>query len=97
MDNDESSKVIFFCKIENRKLISFEDIDRWADPTAPKALADVFEALVGAIFLDSGYSLEAVWKIIEPLLRTYISMIIYSPHLKSRIIFFQLFFKTTQH
>ncbi|CAF5043527.1 unnamed protein product, partial [Rotaria magnacalcarata] len=30
-----------------------KDLDQWADSTAPKALADVFEALVGAIFLDS--------------------------------------------
>ncbi|CAF3584226.1 unnamed protein product [Rotaria socialis] len=49
------------------------DIDAWADSTAPKALADVFEALIGAIFLDSGYSLETVWTIIEPLLRQYIT------------------------
>jgi hypothetical protein len=33
----------------------------------------VFEALVGAIFLDSGYSLDIVWEVIEPLLRQYIS------------------------
>ncbi|CAF2739925.1 unnamed protein product [Rotaria sp. Silwood2] len=50
-----------------------KDIDQWADSTAPKALADVFEALIGAIFLDSGYCLETVWKIIEPLLRQYIN------------------------
>ncbi|CAM4788781.1 unnamed protein product [Rotaria magnacalcarata] len=49
------------------------DIDAWADSTAPKALADVLEALIGAIFLDSGYSLETVWTIIEPLLRQYIT------------------------
>ncbi|CAF4933691.1 unnamed protein product, partial [Rotaria sp. Silwood1] len=35
-----------------------KDLDQWADSTAPKALADVFEALVGAIFLDSGNSLD---------------------------------------
>ena len=49
-------------------------IDHWADSTAPKALADVFEALVGAMFLDSGYSLPIVWKFIESLLGDYISM-----------------------
>ncbi|KAL3276339.1 hypothetical protein HHI36_011721 [Cryptolaemus montrouzieri] len=29
----------------------------------PKVLGDIFEALAGAIFLDSGYSLETVWKV----------------------------------
>ncbi|UJR36873.1 hypothetical protein I4U23_029586 [Adineta vaga] len=49
-----------------------QDIYEWADSTAPKPLADVFEALVGAIFIDCGYSLDTVWKVIEPLLRQYI-------------------------
>lgn len=35
-------------------------------------MADVFEALVGAIFIDSGYSLDTVWKVVHPLLRSYI-------------------------
>lgn len=30
---------------------------------APKILADVFEALAGAIFIDSGYNLKLLWKI----------------------------------
>lgn len=51
-----------------------QNIEQWADPTAPKALADVFEALIGAIFLDSGYCLKTVWNIIEPLLRQYLGM-----------------------
>ncbi|CAF1034570.1 unnamed protein product [Rotaria sp. Silwood1] len=53
-----------------------KDIDRWADSTAPKALADVFEALMGAIFLDSGNCLDTVWQVVEPLLRRYIGMFI---------------------
>ena len=35
---------------------------------APKVFADVFEALIGAIFFDSNNSLETVCKIIEPFL-----------------------------
>ncbi|CAF4312506.1 unnamed protein product [Rotaria sp. Silwood2] len=66
-----------------------KDIDQWADSTAPKALADVFEALIGAIFLDSGYCLETVWKIIEPLLRQYISTLILSIYI---ILFYFLYF-----
>jgi dsRNA-specific ribonuclease len=29
----------------------------------PKALGDVFESVAGAIFLDSGMSLDAVWRV----------------------------------
>ncbi|CAF1182266.1 unnamed protein product [Adineta steineri] len=58
-----------------------KDIDKWADLTAPKTFADVFEALVGAIFLDSGYCLDTVWKIIEPLLRQYINQSVKHPNL----------------
>ncbi|CAF1330162.1 unnamed protein product [Adineta steineri] len=57
------------------------DLDQWADTTAPKALADVFEALVGAVFLDSGNSLQTVWDVFEPLLRNYIDRSIVCPNL----------------
>lgn len=29
----------------------------------PKVLGDVFEALAGAIFIDSGMSLDSVWSV----------------------------------
>ncbi|CAF3393836.1 unnamed protein product [Rotaria socialis] len=58
-----------------------KDLDQWADSTAPKALADVFEALVGAIFLDAGNCLETVWRVVEPLLRKYIDQSIIHPNL----------------
>lgn len=35
----------------------------------PKALGDVFEALIGAVFLDSGKSLPIVWKVIYRLMK----------------------------
>ncbi|GIY99361.1 endoribonuclease Dcr-1 [Caerostris extrusa] len=35
----------------------------------PKALGDVFESVAGAIYLDSGMSLDAVWKIYYPMIR----------------------------
>ncbi|MQL91413.1 hypothetical protein Taro_024009 [Colocasia esculenta] len=34
----------------------------------PKVLGDVIESIAGAIFLDSGFNKEAVWKSIRPLL-----------------------------
>ena len=30
-------------------------------------LGDILESLAGAVFIDSGMSLEAVWKIFQPL------------------------------
>ena len=29
----------------------------------PKVLGDLFESILGAVFLDSGHSLSAVWKV----------------------------------
>lgn len=36
---------------------------------APKALGDVFESIAGAIYVDSGNSLETVWKIYYKLMK----------------------------
>lgn len=35
----------------------------------PKALGDVFESVAGAIFLDSGMSLDAVWRVYYRMMR----------------------------
>ncbi|CAF2152130.1 unnamed protein product [Rotaria magnacalcarata] len=78
------SKWMNLAYLNKRKTsISIYDLDQWADSTAPKALADVFEALVGAIFLDSGNCLATVWRVIEPLLRKYIDQSIIHPNLNS--------------
>ena len=39
------------------------------DVDVPKDLGDIFESVAGAIFLDSGMSLDAVWRVFYPLLR----------------------------
>eukprot|EP01105_Mastigella_eilhardi_P014457 TRINITY_DN3296_c0_g1_i3.p1 TRINITY_DN3296_c0_g1~~TRINITY_DN3296_c0_g1_i3.p1 ORF type:complete len:1461 (+),score=325.87 TRINITY_DN3296_c0_g1_i3:432-4814(+) len=39
---------------------------------APKVLADILEALAGAVFVDSGFSYEAVWRSFWPLLREHL-------------------------
>ncbi|GLJ16874.1 hypothetical protein SUGI_0290960 [Cryptomeria japonica] len=36
---------------------------------APKALADIVESIAGAVFVDSGNSVDKVWKVFEPLLQ----------------------------
>lgn len=35
----------------------------------PKALGDMMESLAGAVFLDSGNSLETVWRVFYPLFK----------------------------
>ena len=39
------------------------------DIEVPKALGDVFESIAGAIFLDSGFSLDAVWGVYYPIMK----------------------------
>ena len=36
------------------------------DISPPKVLGDILESLAGAIFIDSGFSLESVWNIFQP-------------------------------
>jgi dsRNA-specific ribonuclease len=43
----------------------------------PKVLGDIFESLVGAVFLDSDMSLDAVWRVFYPLIREEIGKTIY--------------------
>ncbi len=44
-------------------LINEEECEEVEDVEVPKALGDIFESVAGAIFLDSGMSLDAVWKV----------------------------------
>lgn len=44
------------------------------DVEVPKALGDVFESVAGAIFLDSGMSLDMVWKIYSNMMRPEIEL-----------------------
>ncbi|PSN49931.1 Endoribonuclease Dcr-1 [Blattella germanica] len=44
-------------------LIEEEECEEAEDVEVPKALGDVFESVAGAIFLDSGMSLDAVWRV----------------------------------
>lgn len=44
-------------------LIAEYECEEVEDVEVPKALGDVFESVAGAIFLDSGMSLDAVWNV----------------------------------
>lgn len=43
------------------------------DIETPKFLADIFESVAGAIYLDSNCSLEAVWRVYYPIMKLYLS------------------------
>ena len=49
------------------KQLTEEDIPELELVEVPKVLGDVFEALIGAIFIDSGHNLELVWSIYRKL------------------------------
>lgn len=41
----------------------------------PKALGDIFESVAGAIYLDSGMSLDVVWKVYYRIMKPQIGKI----------------------
>ncbi|PNF21888.1 hypothetical protein B7P43_G04392, partial [Cryptotermes secundus] len=55
---------------EEYYLIEEEECEEAEDVEVPKALGDVFESVAGAIFLDSGMSLDAVWRVYYRMMKT---------------------------
>lgn len=47
---------------------SEEDEEKEEDIEVPKAMGDIFESLAGAIYMDSGMSLETVWQVYYPMM-----------------------------
>ena len=72
-----------------------EEEDEEADITElepPKVLGDVLESLAGALFLDSGMSLETVWSYFYPFFRPLIGEDRINPmHAKSLFYFKESF------
>lgn len=58
--HDITDQVNLLVEETDRKMAEFVDV--------PKALGDVFESLIGAIYLDSGNDLAATWRIIYGLM-----------------------------
>lgn len=54
---------------EEYYLIEEEECEEAEDVEVPKALGDVFESVAGAVFLDSGMSLDAVWRVYYRMMR----------------------------
>lgn len=42
----------------------------------PKALGDIFESVAGAIYLDSGMSLDVVWRVYHRMMKPHIGKIV---------------------
>ncbi|XP_011149855.1 endoribonuclease Dcr-1 [Harpegnathos saltator] len=55
---------------EEYYLIGKEECEEAEDVEVPKALGDVFESLAGAIYLDSGMSLDAVWSVYYTIMKS---------------------------
>ena len=51
-------------------LIEEDETEEAEDIEVPKALGDIFESVAGAIYLDSGLSLDAVWKVYFRMMRS---------------------------
>ena len=49
--------------------IEEDETEEAEDIEVPKALGDIFESVAGAIYLDSGLSLDAVWKVYFRMMR----------------------------
>lgn len=54
---------------------SEEDEEKEEDIEVPKAMGDIFESLAGAIYMDSGMSLEMVWQVYYPMMRPLIGTV----------------------
>lgn len=65
------SLVFFNCQQLRR---SEEDEEKEEDIEVPKAMGDIFESLAGAIYMDSGMSLEMVWQVYYPMMRPLIGI-----------------------
>lgn len=55
--------------VEELYLLAEHECEEVEDVEVPKALGDVFESVAGAIFLDSGMSLDAVWRVYYQIMR----------------------------
>ena len=65
------------------KQINEEDPPELDMVEVPKVLGDVFEALFGAIFLDSGHDLSVVWSVYRRLCPT-LDKVVANPPLNTK-------------
>ena len=49
--------------VKNISISEEDETEEAEDIEVPKALGDIFESVAGSIYLDSGLSLDAVWRV----------------------------------
>jgi endoribonuclease Dicer len=64
--------------LEQFTLISDEECWGPKHMEVPKVLGDIFEALAGAVYIDSGLSLDTTWKIFYRLMQNEIGKYLFS-------------------
>uniref|UniRef100_A0AAF5CWV1 Endoribonuclease Dicer n=1 Tax=Strongyloides stercoralis TaxID=6248 RepID=A0AAF5CWV1_STRER len=81
--NEVIKKFVTFIKSHENELINLdsdlfmvnedeEDCDGTEDVEVPKALGDIFESFVGAVYLDSGRNLNVVWALIYKMMKSHL-------------------------
>ena len=68
---DKSTQIIVDDILDSIKSFQFlncsypeeDETEEAEDIEVPKALGDIFESVAGSIYLDSGLSLDAVWRV----------------------------------
>lgn len=58
-----------YALVDELYLLAEYECEEVEDVEVPKALGDVFESVAGAIYLDSGRSLDAVWKVYHEMMK----------------------------
>jgi len=80
---EEQGDLIDIDQFANMDINDDDDEEDTEETEVPKALGDVFESVAGAIFLDSGFSFDAVWevyyKMMQPLIDQYSAKVPKSP------------------
>lgn len=67
--NSGSTGLLQLYRTHCSTIIGELETENLGDVEVPKALGDIFESVAGAIFLDSGMSLDAVWKVYYPMMK----------------------------
>lgn len=85
-----NDRLILYFSFPKYYLINEEECEEVEDVEVPKALGDIFESIAGAIFLDSGMSLDAVWSVYHKIMKNEIGMILYLTIDESKLVYLRL-------
>lgn len=64
-------------RLQNCSQLNDNDNDNFESMKVPKAISDLFESLIGAIFLDCGFSFDLVWQIVYRMIKYELGMLVY--------------------